>query len=364
MSQVLKHPLKQPRNKQKILVIYTGGTFGMLETLEIPKLSASALKKRLLDQAPEMKKIADCDVEVPFNLDSCQMGAFHWFALAALVHEKQKKYDGVVILHGTDTLSYTASALSYLLSPSPIPIVITGAQKPLSTLRNDARLNFISSLEVAANAPHALRNRVMVVFHDEVFLGSRVRKKSAFDFAAFESPRFPVLAKIGSKIIYQESIHSLPKLSRKNPLLTEFMKKATDRPIPKILNTHVTPEFAASIFNFQLLNELDAILLTLYASGTAPTDRADFIEVLKTASEVYTPVFAITEREDAPNTLSSYEAGRKLLKTGVFWCQDLTPEAAFVKAWILQELNVEKDKKHYYAWLVKNWSKAISDETI
>ena len=227
----------------------------MLETLEIPKLSSPALKKRLLSQAPEMKKIADCDVEVLFNLDSCQMNAFHWFSIAALIHEKQKKYDGVVVLHGTDTLSFSAAALSYLLSPSQIPIVITGAQKPLSTIRNDARLNFISALEVAAHAPKPLRDRVMVVFHDEVFLGSRVRKKSAFNFAAFESPRFPILAKIGGKINYQESVHHLPKLPRKKPLLLEFMTQANERPIPQILSTQVTPEFCSPVFS-------EAILLT------------------------------------------------------------------------------------------------------
>ncbi len=349
--------------KQKILVIYTGGTFGMLESLEIPKLSSAALKKRLLAKAPEMKKIADCDVEVMFNIDSCQMSAFHWFALAALIHEKQNNYDGVVVLHGTDTLSYSAAALSYLLSPSRIPIVITGAQKPLSTIRSDARINFISALEIAAHAPKPLRNRVMVVFHDEVFLGSRVRKKSAFDFAAFESPRFPVLAKIGGKIMYQESIHHLPKLTRKKPLLVDFMGIETDKIIPRILSAQVTPEFCASIFNEQMLTSLDGILLTLYSSGTAPTERGDFTYFLERAQEHHTPIFAITEREDAPNSLVTYEAGRTLVNHHVLWCNDQTPEASFVKAWILHELNGKKSRKQHYQWLAKNWPKALSDET-
>jgi len=353
--------------EKKILVIYTGGTFGMRvqaseKGLDLPHLKAPELKTWLKSQVPEMRKIAHCDVDVLFQLDSCQFQATHWFELASHILDKQDRYDGVVVLHGTDTLAYTAAALSYLLSPSRIPVVITGAQTPLATLRNDARLNLISSLEVAANAPKELRNRVMVVFHDEVFLGSRVRKKSAVDFAAFESPRFPKLASIGSQIHYHEIIRSLPRLKRKKPLLTTFRPVGRDQRLPQILRTEVTPQFSSSVFSPEVLERLDGILITLYTSGTAPTQQPSFLRFLERAKKAATPLLAITERQNETPSLKTYAAGRDLLRYGVIWCQELTPEAAFVKAWCLRELNPRLDRKAYYSWLKKHWADALSDE--
>ena len=141
------------RKTKNILVIYTGGTFGMSESLEIPDLSGPELKARLEQGVPEMKRIAKCDVRIAFNTDSCQMGLPHWLTIANMIRESSKIYDGAVVLHGTDTLAYTASALSYILGQSSIPVVLTGAQKPLSALRNDARGNLLTALEVAAHAP-------------------------------------------------------------------------------------------------------------------------------------------------------------------------------------------------------------------
>ncbi|MBC7396669.1 MAG: asparaginase [Bdellovibrionales bacterium] len=347
--------------KRRILVIYTGGTFGMDETLKIPKLSPQALRKRLLTQVPEMSRMVDCDVQIVFNTDSCQMNSGHWFELAAHLKAHQDNYDGAVILHGTDTLAYSAAALSLLLGANPIPVVITGAQKPLAMLRNDARSNFISALEVAAFAPKELQNRVMVVFHDELFLGSRVRKKSALSFSAFESPRFPRLAQIGSTIQYEGILKNLPKLKSStfsNPL--GHSKAYSSR----ILSAEITPEFPSSLFSTALLQEVDGIILTLYTSGTAPTGNAEFVQFLERAKANCVPIYAITEREDAPAELSNYQAGKELLNEGVLWCRDLTPEAAFVKSWLLRAGRPKNESKEkYFSWLKKNWEKAISDET-
>ena len=350
--------------KPKILVIYTGGTFGMDENLEIPKLSAKALEKRLYQQVPEMEKIADIAVQIVFNTDSCQMGTEHWFTLAHHIHQQGKHYEGIVILHGTDTLAHTAAALSYLLSPSPVPIVITGAQKPLSTLRNDARTNLLTALEVAANAPKELQNRVMVAFHDELFLGSRVRKFSALDFAAFESPRFPRLARVGSSIQFESVIHHLPKLKKGRPMIEGFQTEVLTS--PQILKAEVTPEFASAIFSRAVLEQLDAILLTLYPSGTAPTERPDFLRFLKDSKEYHCPILAITERADAPIKLSSYASGKTLMKEGVLWCQDLTPEAALVKIMLLQiqlHKKPELGRKQKAKAIALQWSKPLSDES-
>ncbi len=352
---------------KKILVIYTGGTFGMSEQLEIPKLSERELKARLERGVPEMKRIADCTVRIAFNMDSCQMGLDHWIRIASLLHQGAREVDGAVVLHGTDTLAYTASALSFLLGKPPIPIVLTGAQKPLSALRNDARGNLLTALEVAAHPPRELRNRVMVAFHDELFLGTRVRKLSALRFSAFESPRFPILAKVGGLIQYRNSIFHLPPLPPKTgrvpglPPATLNQSKAAS-----ILKLEVTPEFPGSVFDSRILESLDGILLTLYTSGTAPTEIPGFLPFLRAARKASVPVFAITEREDAPAALSSYAAGKTLIREGVLWCRDLTPEAAFVKAQVLhlrQRIGQGQSKHAYLQWLGKSWHENLSDES-
>jgi L-asparaginase len=349
---------------KNILVVYTGGTFGMSENLEIEDLSAAALKTRLERGVPEMARIANCSVEVAFNTDSCQMGLAHWFDLARRITARSGEFDGVVVLHGTDTLAHTASALSYLLSPSPIPIVVTGAQKPLSSLRNDARSNLLTALEVAAEAPRQLGNRILVAFHDEVFLGSRVRKQSALRFGAFNSPRFPALARVGSSIHYRNAVFHLPPLDSKDP----FPIPAPETPpfAGSLIQIHVTPDFPGTLLKDDWLMSADGILMTLFPSGTAPTDHEDFMDFLRRAEACSLPVFAITEGSDAPLHLASYAAGKTLSRQGVLWCHDLTPEAAFVKAQLLfvRERQIQgQSRASYHAWLQEHWHRPLSDES-
>ncbi len=354
--------------KKRILVIFTGGTFGMGPTLEVQKLTAKELKSWLHEQVPEMNQIAKCDVHVLYNLDSCQFQAEHWFELASHLHQvlssakKSQHFDGVVVLHGTDTMAHSAAAIACLLSPTPVPIVFTGAQKPLSTLRNDARSNLISALELATQAPKALQNRVLVAFGNQVFLGSRVRKKSARQFAAYDSPRFPVLATIGSEITYHEIINHLPVLKNKKPLLTRF--KGTNAPLPQILSVNLSPQFPSALAQVAFLESLDGILLHLYASGTAPTEYIPFQVFLENAKKLHAPIFAITEREEEVRKLGTYPSGKELENQNVLWCTDLTPEAAFVKAWLLRELHADLGKKEYYQYLQKNWSTPLADECL
>lgn len=332
---------------------------------EIPQLKPKQLQSWLVKQVPEMAQMAHCDVDVILNTDSCQFEPDHWFILAKHIQKKQRQYQGVIILHGTDTLAYTASALSNLLSPCAIPIVITGAQRPLATLRNDARTNLISSIEVATHAPPQLRNRVLVVFDDQIFLGSRVRKKSAVQFSAFESPRFPPLATIGSEIRYRTISQHLPRLKSKTALLKQFDSSDFDSGslFPRVLSLHVTPDFPGTPFSELFLNQLDGILLTLYASGTAPTMNEDFMQFLERARKCHLPIFAITEREEEVQSLSTYAAGRVLAKQKVLWSKDLTPEAAFVKIWLQCQLHSNQTRLSRYAWFQKNWQHAVSDES-
>ncbi len=325
------------KQKPKILILYTGGTFGMSPGLTFKKASAKTITQNLLKRVPEIQELAQCKVQVLYQLDSCQMGLGHWIELAQTITESASQFDGVVILHGTDTLAYTAAALSMLLGSSPLPIVLTGAQKPLSTLRNDARGNLISAVELASRAPRPLQSRVMVVFHDEIFLGSRVRKKSARDFEAFESPRFPRLASLGSEIEYYSVIEDLPKLppalssSALKQRLNRLRRTLDERGLPQILRMEMTPGFPEVLSQSEFLHELDGVLVTLYASGTAPTDHGAFLNFLNETQRFELPVYAITERENSALRLDAYESGKVLARSGVQWCGNLTPEAAWVK---------------------------------
>jgi L-asparaginase len=335
----------------KILILYTGGTFGMSPGLNFKALSPVTLKKRLLQQVPEIQALARCEVLPLFQLDSCQMGPPHWLSIAEIIRSSANGYQGVVVLHGTDTLAYTAAALSILLSPAPLPVVLTGAQKPLAALRNDARGNLVSAIEVAASAPRSLRNRVMVAFHDELYLGSRVRKKSAQDFDAFESPRFPILATIGNQIQYHDVIHHLPKLTRKKNRMPSMTARMF---APQILKTEVTPLTPKSWSSDGFLKEIDAILITLYPSGTAPTDDPNFSAWLQAVRRRRIPIFGITERNHSLPKLGLYPSGKILQQSGVHWCESLTPEAAWVKIWYLlaQQIPISK----------ATWNRRLADE--
>jgi L-asparaginase len=172
----------------KVLIIYTGGTFGMVPSeggFAIDDISAKALKQRIETFVPELRYLAHCDIEVALNCDSAHIGPEEWIQLANLIKKKSSQYDGVVVLHGTDTLSYTASALSFLLRPCKKPVIITGAQRPLASIRTDARRNLLSAVEIAATGPRDVVSQVCVFFDDRLLQGNLTRKRSATDFFCF-----------------------------------------------------------------------------------------------------------------------------------------------------------------------------------
>lgn len=330
--------------------------------LRIRKQNTRELKQNLMKSVPELGLIAQCTIEVVSQIDSCQMHPGNWIALAQYIQtqlqrHKKNPVQGVVILHGTDTLSYTAAALSYLLSPSPIPVVLTGAQRPLSALRNDARGNLISAVEVAAHAPAPLQNRIMVLFHDHLYLGSRVRKKSAQDFDAFESPRFPPLATIGTQIDYQPIIKHLPKISKQPSQVRRLLSGDSSFPHysePQILVTEITPlvpRWLESVLKKHKGGglKLDGVLLKLYPSATAPTQHKAFQLFLSALKKNKTTVYAVASGEGASPQLNIYPSGRELEQKGILWAGSLTPESAFVKIWLCHLLNL-------------SWSMTFSDE--
>lgn len=327
----------------KVLILYTGGTFGMdfvekkdsnSPLLSLPNVSASILKKKFTKAVPELSRLAQCEVEVVLNCDSSHIGPPEWVLLAGLIQANWKKYDGFVILHGTDTLAFTASALSFLLKPCHKPVVLTGAQRPLAALRNDARTNLISAVEIAAHGPRPLVNQVTVFFGDKLFQGNRVQKKSATDYIAFESPLAPPLAQVGTTIRYADLSPSTVRTLRAAKAPIQKIKPEFSS---KVLLLHITPAFPSLELCAGLLPELDGIVLVAYPSGTAPTHLPQFIEFLEEAKRQHLPMVVATYTSSQSPEFgvqpTQYPSGLKLLKHGgCLPAGKMTPECAFVKA--------------------------------
>jgi L-asparaginase len=319
---------------KRVLILYTGGTFGMTATskgsgsMSMPKLNPAGLRQRFLKNVPELSQLAHCDVDVVMNRDSAHVGPAEWKALAARIQKRWSKYDGIVILHGTDTLAYTASALSFLLRPCRKPVILTGAQRPLAALRTDARRNLMAAVEIAARGPRPAKNQVKVFFDDRLLRGNRVRKRSASEFGAFESPKFPALAMVGTEIRYAPA-GGKPSGSPK--LRPEFNAH--------VALLHATPGFPARHITQSLLPELNGLVLVVFPSGTAPTHDPEFIRLLRAARRLDIPVVTVSEGVSQPPSgranPGTYEAGRKLIEEGCFWSGEMTPECAYVKASLL-----------------------------
>lgn len=344
----------------KVLILYTGGTFGMddlqerkgsSKPLSPSNLSPAALQARLKERVPELAGLAHCDIDILLNRDSAHIGPDEWLLFARHIQSKWKQYDGIVLLHGTDTLPYTASALSFLLRPCLKPVVITGAQRPLAALRTDARRNLISAVEIAARGPRPLVQQVSVFFDDYLFQGNRTRKRSASEFAAFESPKAPPLAQVGTRINYNET--------NSRPWLVNALKPSFSSDIAVF---HVTPGFPSRVVE-AMLPQLSGLLLDVFPSGTAPTHDPDFIRLLRTARKNQTPIVVVTEGVEIPQAghlkkkdAFAYAAGRKLIEEGCFWAGTMTLECAFVKASLLL------GQPDPLAALKKYWTKDLANE--
>lgn len=343
------------QKKKRVLVIYTGGTFGMdvqmdvrprapgrsaKRVLSMTQLKPAELARRLKDRVPELESLAKCDVEIVLNCDSAHIGPSEWCLLADRIQAKWERYDGVVLLHGTDTMAYTASALSFLLRPCLRPVVLTGAQQPLSALRTDARRNLISAVEIAAHGPREQVGQVSVFFDSHLFQGNRVRKRSASEFGAFESPQAAPLAVVGTTIRYAQSrrgqVGGKSRAQDRARLLPDFSRG--------VALVHLTPGLPARSLRELWLPKLSALVCVAFASGTAPTQDPEFVELLREARRREIPVVITTEGASEGGagagltSLRTYEAGRTLLDEGAYWAGSMTPECAYVKAaWILAQ---------------------------
>ena len=305
--------------KKKILLIHTGGTIGMTRDSQSGVLRPDLFYASLLQVIPELSAVAEIEVEIPFVLDSAELNFQHWQQLATIIKSRLPGIDGVVITHGTDTLAYTASALSYMLHNVPVPVILTGAQKPLGELRSDARNNLINAMELAcADIPE-----VCIFFDYKLMRGNRTSKNHINFFDAFHSPNYPLLAEVGITIeVYRANIlrpgghfHVFDKFSPALAVLKLFPGCSCDYFLPE--------------------KDVRAILLIAFGAGTIPLLTGDLPARIEKWLAEGKLVVLDSEAHGGRIEPRLYESGSRLLDMGVISAGDMTFEAATTKLMFL-----------------------------
>ena len=321
--------------KNKVLMIYTGGTIGMVKDAD-GSLQPFAME-RIYDTLPLLHHTG-------YDIDSCQLSNIidssnmtpeFWVDIANIIESRYEDYDGFVVLHGTDTMAYTASALSFMFKNLAKPIVLTGSQLPLGMLRSDGRENIICALEIAS-AREVLIPEVTIFFESHLYRGNRSTKVSAENFDAFSSFNYPSLAKAGIKISYKEHLF-LPM-----PDAPLKVRKSFDRRIAVLkLFPGILPSVVSSILGTP---DLQGVIIETFGSGNAPTEKW-FIDALQEAVDRGIIIFNVTQCKAGAVQMRQYQASCDMDRMGVIGGHDITVEAAVTKMmYLLGNFPNKKDK--------------------
>lgn len=315
--------------KISILIIYTGGTFGMAydESGSLVPFNFG----RVIDHIPELKglELKLTVISFPAPQDSSNITCRDWQDMGYIIYENYSQYDGFVILHGTDTMSYSASALSYMLDGLNKPVIFTGAQIPIGSIRSDARENLITALEIASakNGNVPMVNEVCLYFNYYLLRGNRSQKIRSSTFAAFQSQNYPYLAESGIDIEYNHNYMVSHRPGVKLKLRKEFDENVVILKIFPGINEKVIKSIFA-------VRDLKGVVLETYGSGN--TMNYDwFIKILKRAIDKGIIIYNVSQCSGGEVIQGRYETSKRLSDIGVLSGGDITTEAAVTKLMFL-----------------------------
>jgi L-asparaginase len=311
-----------------ILIIYTGGTIGMTTDSESGVLKPVDFNQ-ILDNVPELRRLKYKTTVYSFQpiIDSSNVTPGIWVKLAELIEENYEIYDGFVILHGSDTMAFTASALSFMLEGLNKPVVLTGSQLPVGEIRTDAKENLITALEIAS----AKRNgkpkvpEVCIYFDYQLFRGNRAIKYNSAKFEAFRSPNYPVLAEAGVQLVFNDA--KIRKCDDCDLIVHKSMNSFIG-----VLKLY--PGITKEVVDAVLCSQVKAVIMETFGAGNATTDKW-FIESLHEAIKKGKIILNISQCKAGTVELGSYETSLELKKIGVLSGYDITFEAAVAKLMFL-----------------------------
>lgn len=323
-----------------ILIIYTGGTIGMIENPETGALENFDMEQ-FRHHVPELKRFNFNIDAITFEspIDSSDMEPHYWVKIAKMISDNYDRYNGFVVLHGTDTMAYTASALSFMLENLGKPVIVTGSQLPIGKLRTDGKENLLTSIEIAAarNAQgEPMVPEVCIFFQSALMRGNRTTKINAEGFNAFRSYNFPPLAKAGIHIKYETHL-----IRRPDPSKSFKAHYLLDN---NVLFLTLFPGIREEIADLvSQVKGLKAVILKTYGAGNAP-QRPWLVSRLKRMTEQGMIVVNITQCSKGRVEMGLYETSLQLLEAGVVNGYDATPESMLTKLMFLLGLGFTRDE--------------------
>ncbi|HYQ57939.1 MAG TPA: asparaginase [Draconibacterium sp.] len=322
--------ISKSAKKTSILIIYTGGTIGMVQDPKNGSLVPVRFEK-IQEVVPELRKFDFLIKTITFTpaLDSSNMNPIHWIKIAKTIERNYNAYDGFVVLHGTDTMAYTASALSYMFENLEKPIIFTGSQLPIGMIRTDGKENLITAVEIAAAKIDGLSYvpEVCIYFDFKLYRGNRTLKRDAELFSAFRSVNYPELAVAGVDIKYSIEYIHYPESNGALKVNTDFDDN--------VVILKIFPGINQNVFN-SVLNtpDLKGVVLETFGSGNVPTSRW-LINSIKRAIKRGIVVLNVTQCQGGKVVMGQYQTSLELLNAGVVSAKDMTTEAAVTKLMFL-----------------------------